>query len=423
MTSDECSDRLVIGLTGPLGSGVTTLSQALAANDFERVSMSEPIKKELRKRENLREDSTVNEKIVKDCRKKLQDIGNEYRKNDPGYWAKKAIKEIKSLNKNKDVVVDGIRNKAEVDEFRQEYSTKFFLIGVHASIELRRQRLVNSNYDGNLKNFNRDDERDTNENLDIGQQVERCVHESDYIVVNDKNESSKSRSKNLFDNLKDNLKLMRNIDKPNTHKDLQRAPTRDETQMATAYAQSHASECLKRHVGAVIVDKDGRALSLGYNENPIVMKPCRTLYKYCFKDDDMDKKLEKMEGIHCPECGKEFKNLQDPWLCPNKKCQANLKNHFFPDRNMVLCTAIHAEERAIRSLGGRSAAGGTIYSTTCPCFQCARYIVDAEIKRVVYVEAYPIKESIEFLRTNNVMVEPFWGFKARAFNLIFKQVE
>lgn len=421
MAAGDRTDRLVIGLTGPLGSGVSTISHALKAHDFQRVSMSDPIKQELCKKEDLKEEETLwDEKHLPDFRKKLQDIGNERRAEDAAYWAKQAIE---SINVNTDVVVDGIRNKAEVDEFRRCYP-KFFLVGVNAPTQLRRERLVNSKYDGNLKSFERDDKRDSDEDLDTGQQVEKCMLESDYVVVNNSDYgSSQTQCDRLYDDLKDDLELMRNIDKPNVNKDFQRPPTLDETQMATAYAQSHASQCLKRHVGAVIVDTEGRALSLGYNENPIGMQPCRTLYKYCFKDVDMDKKLEEMRNIHCPECGTKIESLHPPWDCPNADCPANLKRHFFPDRNMVLCTAIHAEERAIRSLGDRSATGGTIYSTTCPCFQCARYIVDAEIKRVVYVEAYPIKESIEFLRKNKVVVDPFKGFKARAFNLVFKQVE
>jgi hypothetical protein len=48
-------------------------------------------------------------------------------------------------------------------------------------------------------------------------------------------------------------------------------------------------------------------------------------------------------------------------------------------------------------------------------------IVDAGITQVVYVEAYPVKESLRFLQGNNVTVTPFEGFKARAFNRIFRQ--
>ena len=90
---------------------------------------------------------------------------------------------------------------------------------------------------------------------------------------------------------------------------------------------------------------------------------------------------------------------------------------------MELCTAIHAEERAIRSLGGRSAEGCTLYVNTFPCFQCSRYIKDADIKKVVYVEAYPIKEAVDFLKKNGIIIEAFEGFKPRVFNQVFKQIE
>jgi deoxycytidylate deaminase len=130
----------------------------------------------------------------------------------------------------------------------------------------------------------------------------------------------------------------------------------------------------------------------------------------------------------CPECGKKHESIEPPYLCGGKidgrqPCRCNLKQRFFPSRGIELCTAIHAEERAILSLAGRSAEGCTIYVNTFPCFQCARHIVNAGIKKVVYVEAYPIKEAVDFLKDNGVEIEPFEGFKPRVFNQIFKQVE
>lgn len=81
------------------------------------------------------------------------------------------------------------------------------------------------------------------------------------------------------------------------------------------------------------------------------------------------------------------------------------------------------EERAILSLGDRSAEGGTLYVTTFPCFQCARLILDAGIKNIVYVEAYPVKETEVFLRSNGVEgIRPFCGFTARAFFRVFPKV-
>ena len=89
---------------------------------------------------------------------------------------------------------------------------------------------------------------------------------------------------------------------------------------------------------------------------------------------------------------------------------------------MELCTAIHAEERAVLSLGGLSAEDGRLYVTTFPCFQCARLILDTGIKEVVYVEAYPVKRTSEFLIKNGVAIKPFNGFTARAFFRVFPKV-
>ena len=64
-----------------------------------------------------------------------------------------------------------------------------------------------------------------------------------------------------------------------------------------------------------------------------------------------------------------------------------------------------------------------MYVNTFPCFQCARYIKDVGIAKIVYVEAYPVKESRDFFEQNGIQIESFEGFKPRAFNQVFKQVE
>jgi deoxycytidylate deaminase len=409
------TDRLVIGLTGPFGSGVSTTAKALGQNGFRLVKLSDPIKKELARRKGLAEGQKVDETTVLNCRKTLQDIGNEGRMQGVDCWLNKL-----DLGGTDDIVIDGIRNFGEAQILRNRYP-KFFLLALHASRATQWER-VKKSYNGNSRLFERDLARDSAEDFPEGQQVSICVQQSDYVLVNEDDAgSSASRDAKIFSRLKKDLELMRNTD------DLAagsycRQPTAEEVEMATAFSQSHMSCCYKRKVGAVIINPQNIPLSLGYNENPVGMQPCLTAYNYCFKDEDMHKKLEKMEEYKCPRCGEGMSGIGPPWKCTNADCRENLKLVFFPSRNMELCTAIHAEERAIRSLGGRSAEGGTMFTTTYPCFQCARYIVDAGIKRVVYVEAYPVVESEDFLLNNGVIVDPFQGFKALGFNRVFKQM-
>ncbi len=51
------------------------------------------------------------------------------------------------------------------------------------------------------------------------------------------------------------------------------------------------------------------------------------------------------------------------------------------------------------------------------------YGKSADIKKVVYVEAYPIREAVDFLKKNGIIIEAFEGFKPRVFNQVFKQIE
>jgi len=399
---------LVLALTGPVGSGVTTVSHFLVKEGFRRVSLAAPIKAEFRRREGAAEDLLFNQKDVPDWRKKLQDIGDEKRREKLDFWVQEAFTAVPP---HTDLVVDGVRNLGEIRALRSRFSNCFVLT-ILASHDTRWNRVKEEVYDKDYKAFERDDQRDADEDLEFGQQVEKCVQDADYVLWNEDDlRPSSIREEQLLSRLRPEILLMRGQSA--------RYPTPEETYITSAYAASHSSRCLKRFVGAVVVSDKGLPLSLGYNENPVGMKPCETEYKYCFKDANMHARLEAMKDVHCPGCGTTLTSLSDPWRC--EQCGTNLKLRFFPSRNMELCTAIHAEERAIRSLGDRSAEGATIYVTTFPCFQCSRYIVDARISRVVYVEAYPIKEAQSFLESNGVVVEPFEGFKARAFNRIFKQ--
>jgi deoxycytidylate deaminase len=49
--------------------------------------------------------------------------------------------------------------------------------------------------------------------------------------------------------------------------------------------------------------------------------------------------------------------------------------------------------------------------------------VDAGIKKVVYIEAYPIEEAVQFLMDNKIGIESFEGFTPRIFNQVFRQIE
>ena len=129
------------------------------------------------------------------------------------------------------------------------------------------------------------------------------------------------------------------------------------------------SSCFKedRQVGAVIV-RDKRILSTGYNGAPEGVKSCK----------------DKGECLR-------------------------LKMGITSGTNLEKCYSVHAEQNAIVNAArlGVSLDGATLYCTHQPCVICAKLIVNAGIKRVVYKEGYPDEFAVELLHEANVRVDRY----------------
>src|SRR5574344_639826 len=65
---------------------------------------------------------------------------------------------------------------------------------------------------------------------------------------------------------------------------------------------------------------------------------------------------------------------------------------------------LHAEANAISKIAksGNSSNGATLYVTTPPCIECAKLIIQAGIKKVVYAEPYRIDDGIQLLKRANI---------------------
>lgn len=129
------------------------------------------------------------------------------------------------------------------------------------------------------------------------------------------------------------------------------------------------SSCFKedRQVGAVIV-RDKRILSTGYNGAPEGVKSCK----------------EKGECLR-------------------------IKNGILSAKNLETCYSVHAEQNAIVSAArlGVKLDGATLYCTHQPCIICAKLIVNAGIKRVVYKDGYPDSFAVDVLNEANVLLERY----------------
>ena len=67
---------------------------------------------------------------------------------------------------------------------------------------------------------------------------------------------------------------------------------------------------------------------------------------------------------------------------------------------------LHAEANAITKIArsNNSSEGATLYVTASPCIECAKLIIQAGIRRVVYAEKYRLEDGIELLKRANIEV-------------------
>ncbi|MCH5216665.1 MAG: dCMP deaminase family protein [Muribaculaceae bacterium] len=65
---------------------------------------------------------------------------------------------------------------------------------------------------------------------------------------------------------------------------------------------------------------------------------------------------------------------------------------------------LHAEANAITKVArsNNSSEGATLYVTTSPCIECAKLVIQAGIKRIVYRELYRVTDGVELLRSAGI---------------------
>ncbi len=120
--------------------------------------------------------------------------------------------------------------------------------------------------------------------------------------------------------------------------------------MAAIWAEN--SYCRRRQVGALLV-KDKMIISDGYNGTPVGFE------NVCEDDND----------------------------------------HTFP-------YVLHAEANAITKVAqsNNSSSGATLYVTTSPCIECAKLIIQAGIRRVVYAQSYRLDDGVALLQRAGIEV-------------------
>ena len=68
---------------------------------------------------------------------------------------------------------------------------------------------------------------------------------------------------------------------------------------------------------------------------------------------------------------------------------------------------LHAEANAITKIArsGNNSDGATLYVTDSPCIECAKLIIQAGIRRVVYARSYRLTDGVDLLLKAGISVE------------------
>jgi len=136
-------------------------------------------------------------------------------------------------------------------------------------------------------------------------------------------------------------------------KNLEKQLRYDKAYLKMAFEWANLSYCERKKVGAIIV-KNRMIISDGYNGTP----------------SGFENKCEDEEG--------------------------NTKWH-----------VLHAEANAILkcATSTQSAEGSTLYITLSPCTDCSKLILQAGIKRIVYIQQYKDLSGLEFLEKAGITIQ------------------
>lgn len=83
---------------------------------------------------------------------------------------------------------------------------------------------------------------------------------------------------------------------------------------------------------------------------------------------------------------------------------SGFKNICEDDGDVTFPYVLHAEANAITKVArsNNSSEGSTLYVTASPCMECAKLIIQAGIRRVVFSDLYRITDGIDLLKMANV---------------------
>lgn len=407
--------ELVFALAGPLGTRLTKLSDRLAAEleGFGYSTTRIRVSGLLRRFPDWTEPATD----TADARvRHLQGVANAVRRRlqDGAVLARAAIAEIRShraaLSGHPDqaangfaFIIDQLKHPAEAQLLRQTYGDAFHFVGGHASRDARiaefsRQIADSMDLPGQDKSFQTSAvdliETDDRSGDRFGQNMRDTYPHADVFI--DLNPLNGEHAIRRFVELLFGHPF--------------HTPSPEEYAMYLASAVALRSSDSSRQVGAAIVNitsnvrgsvQNADVLAVGMNEAP---RAGGGFYWDQSSPDARDQALlpdDRAARIKASLLAELLGRIRrQGWFCAEagNRSDSALAHELLPELERTqfmeigeFSRPVHAEMAAIIDAARRGVSidGHSMYVTTFPCHNCAKHIIAAGLRRVVYLEPYP----------------------------------
>ena len=379
-----------------------------------------------------------------------QKAGNEVREQTKfgdalarlGVGAIRSCREVETKDANIPIaraayIVRQLKHTDELELLRSLYGNRFYLIAAYSPRDMRLQSLSTqiansySSLQANNFRFKAESLIKTDEfeaQISFGQNVRHTFPQAD-VFVDASNADALKKSIQRFIELVFGNPFI--------------TPSRDEFAMFHAKAAALRSADLARQVGAVIASIDGAVVAVGTNEVP---KAGGGQYWDGDKPDardfatgrDQSKEMRKTALGDILNRLKDAGWFKDEYIKLEPSALVSKAAPLMKETRLMgigeFGRTVHAEMSAILDAAKRGIAvgGQTLYSTCFPCQNCARHIVGAGLRRVVYIEPYPKSLAttlhddsicVEGVIQNKVSFEPFIGIAPRQYLELFEMVK
>jgi len=237
--------EVVIGITGTIASGKSTVAEILTEKGFKYYSVRNFLVDELEK------------KGLQINRENMVQVANELRTNNSSsYIIEKLYNQAKERNEN--CVIESLRNPGEVSYLKDKGG--FHLIAVDADPKVRYDRLKIRSGDTDkisFEDFILNEQKEMDSEDSNKQNIRKCIEMADFVLDNDNDvKSLKIKMNEVLEKIKGHIR-----------------PSWDEYFLEISRTVAKRATCDRGRTGCVIV-RDKQILVTGYVGSPVGLPHC-----------------------------------------------------------------------------------------------------------------------------------------------------